>query len=77
MGVAPTGEDAFRTFAVDPPYAARTIKKMLQKRSVELIEQLAGGYARDWADYRQRIGVIQGLSEAMSICDEMEKQERK
>ena len=74
---APTGDDAFRTFAVDPPYMARTIKKRLVERQTELIGQLAGGYCQDWADYKKRTGVLEGIHEAISICDDMEKQEKK
>ena len=69
--------EAFRTFAIDPPYAARTLRKQLTDRRVALIEQMSEGYARDWADYQRRVGVMEGLTAAIEICDEMEKQERK
>ena len=65
--------DAFRTFAVDPPYAARTIHSRLVKRQNEVIESLK--YASEWSDFKRRVGVIEGLAEALAICDEMTKQE--
>jgi aspartate/tyrosine/aromatic aminotransferase len=73
----PVVDDAFRTFAVDPPYAARTIRKTLNNTIVAHTEQIASGYAKDWADYQNRVGFINGLRHAIEICDEMEKQERK
>ena len=68
---------AFRTFAVDPPYAARTLRKLIQQRRNELIGHLAGGYCLDWAEYKKRVGVLEGLDDAARMCDDMEKQEKK
>ena len=64
---------AFRTFAVDPPYAARTLRTLMVQRRDALISQMSEGYAQDWADYRYRIGVIAGLKSAIEICEEMEQ----
>ncbi len=69
--------DAFRTFAVDPPYAVRTLRTQLLKARTEFSMQITEGYAKDWPDYQRRIGVIEGLAIAAGLCDEMEKQERK
>ena len=70
-----TGHDtAFRTFAVDPPYAARTLRSQLEKRRNALIGQMGEGYARDWGDYQRRVGVIEGLAAAIAACVEMEKE---
>jgi hypothetical protein len=66
--------DAFRTFAVDPPYAARTLRTQLASRRDALIGQMGEGYARDFADYQRRVGVIEGLAVAMELCIEMEKE---
>ena len=65
---------AFRTFAVDPPYAARTLRTRLLQIKDELTVQLAEGYSRDWADYQRRVGVMEGLNMAAGLCMEMEKQ---
>ena len=68
--------EAFRTFAVDPPYAARTLRTYMEARRNALIGQMGEGYARDWADYQRRVGVIEGLHQAIELCIEMEKQEK-
>ena len=65
---------AFRTFAVDPPYMARTLHAMLLKRQQELIDSLR--YANEWSDFKRRVGVIEGLSEAIGICHEMVREEQ-
>jgi hypothetical protein len=70
-------DDAFRTFAIDSPHEARTIRKELKKVIDAHTSQLAGGYAKDWPDYQNRVGYIHGLLAAVEICDEMEKQERR
>lgn len=69
-------DEAFRTFAVDAPYAAQTIRTTLMKRYGELAEQIIAGYAKDWPDYRERVGVMRGLIEAVEICNDMEKKEQ-
>ncbi len=68
---------AFRTFAMEPPYQVRSLRRMLQKKIEELTAALSGGYAKDWADYRERVGEISGLLEAVGFCDELEKAESK
>lgn len=69
------GEEAFRTFAVDPPYAARTLRTQFLKMQADQAQQLAGGYAKDWGDYQFRVGYIAGLRAAIEECDAMEKAE--
>ena len=69
--------EAFRTFAVDPPYLAQALRKRLMEVKNDLAVQLADGYAKDWADYRHRIGVIEGITMAVGLCEELSKQERK
>jgi hypothetical protein len=68
--------EAFRTFAVDPPYAAQTLRKRLLDMRAELAAQVAEGYAKDWADYCRRIGVIEGIAIAVGVCEEFMKQEK-
>lgn len=68
--------DAFHLYALDHPQLARTLKGRLMKRKHELALQMADGYAQDFADYKHRAGVIAGISEAISMCDEIEKEER-
>jgi len=67
-----SGPTAVRLFASDHPALARTVKARLERRRLELIEQLTG--AQDWADYKHRIGVIEGLREAAMHCDDVHKE---
>lgn len=69
--------EAFRTFALDPPYAVQTLRKQLIERQADLTMQLAGGYAKDWGDCCRRVGEIAGLTTAIAICDDMQKQQEK
>lgn len=74
---AKTGAEAFRTFALDPPYAVRTLRTELVSLKADAIMQLAEGYAIDWPDYKQRVGNIQGLSAGIALCERMEKEEKR
>ena len=49
----------------------------LTKRRFELAEQIVSGFAKDWADYQRRIGVLDGLTNAIEICEEVETEQRK
>lgn len=68
--------EAFRTYALDQPQTARTVRARILKYRQEQIEQLGTGYARDFADYKNRAGVIEGLNIAAGIAEEVEKEER-
>lgn len=56
------------------PALARTLHGRLEARRAEMNEQVANGLAQDWADYKYRIGVIRGLSDAILLCLEVEKE---
>ena len=73
---AQRAQDGFRTFAVDPPYAVQTLRTRLNQLIKEAATELAGGYAKDFPDYRFRCGNIEGLTAALRICDDIEKKER-
>jgi hypothetical protein len=32
------------------------------------------GDVMDWADYRRRVGVLEGIDEALRVCDDLEKE---
>lgn len=68
--------EAFRTFAVDTPHTAETLKAKLQQLQHGQTEQIAKGYAIDWPDYKKRTGIVQGLQMAIDECNEMTRQER-
>lgn len=67
--------DAFRAFAVDTPQTARSLRARLIKLKQDLSDQLAEGYAKDWGDYCSRTGVIDGVTQAIIICEEVVKEE--
>jgi hypothetical protein len=65
---------AFNVYELDSPQVARTIKAKLTQRQAELIAFLAAGTAKDWADYQRRVGVLEGIDEALRVCDDLEKE---
>lgn len=62
-------------FHVEPSSLPRLRDKIVQRKN-ELVMQIASGNSADWPDYKQRIGRLQGIDEALAIIDEMEKHER-
>lgn len=63
---------AFQIHAADHPALARTLRGHLEKLVAEKTSQL--GSAQDWPDFKERRGVIQGLTLAITECVEAEKQ---
>lgn len=61
-------------YALDSPQAARTIRAKLEKRRTELEGFIVAGEVADWADYQRRVGVLQGIDEALRVCDDLEKE---
>ena len=72
----PSDNRGFSVFALDSPQEARTIRKKLEIRRAELASVISEGGAQDWADYKSRVGVLQGIDEALHVCDEVLKDER-
>ena len=69
-----SGNSGFQVFALDNPHATRTIRAKLEEAKANRILELA--YAQDWPDHKRRVGVIEGLNEALRVCDEIEQAER-
>lgn len=67
---------AFRVIAIDDSRAASTLRGKLIEAEKSELSAISGGYAKDFADYRYRVGRLEGLKTALMICDEIEKQER-
>lgn len=61
-------------FVNDDPRLARRVRGHIAQRHKELAEQLAGGFAQDWPDYKYRVGYLRALEDAMTMCDECEKE---
>jgi hypothetical protein len=68
--------EALTIFATESPYELRNLRTKIAGRLSTYAGQLAAGSAQDWPDYKERVGVIKGLTEALNICDELEKRER-
>lgn len=49
---------------------ARIFKKKLAERRQELLEAMATGYALDHGTYKQCVGQIQGLADAVKLSDD-------
>jgi len=65
---------AFSVFTLDSPQAARTIKAKLEKIRADRVSELV--VAQDWPDHQRRVGVLEGIDEALHVCDDIEKAER-
>ena len=68
--------DALTIFSTESPYELRNLRTKIESRISERGGQLAAGYAADWGNYKERVGVIKGLTEALGFCEELEKRER-
>jgi len=64
----------FSVFALDPPQSIRTFRMLLERRRTERLSELV--VAQDWPDFKRRVGVLEGLDEALQVCDDIEKAER-
>jgi hypothetical protein len=64
----------FEVYALDSPQAARTIRAKLERRKVVLSGFILSGDVTDWPDYRRRVGVLEGIDEALRVCDDLEKE---
>lgn len=68
--------DALSIFSTESPYELRNLRTKISSRMSQLAAQISSGSAQDWPDYKERVGVIKGLTEALNICEELEKRER-
>ena len=66
---------AVRLYAPDHPALTNTVRAKLMKRRAELVEAAVAS-SQDWPDFRYRYGVIQGLEEAIAMCEQAEKDYR-
>ena len=63
-------------FIPDTPQMARNLRAKLLEEHHKLLGQLGAGIAQDWGDYKYKAGVAQGLSLAIRLCAEAEKELR-
>lgn len=66
---------AFEVYALDSPQVARTIKQKLEKLRAGYAEIIATPHSvKNWDDYQRRVGVLEGIDEALRVCDDLEKE---
>lgn len=70
-------ESAVRYFVPDSRALPRTLRGKLTARRDELGQFVVDGHASDFADYRFRVGQIEGLTQAIDICEQIEKDEER
>lgn len=60
---------------LDPEHPAipRTVRGRLEAEIATLAGQVAGGFASDWGDYKERVGVLKGLHKALDHCADAER----
>lgn len=63
---------AVHFFAPEHPALAHTVRAKLETQRAKLVAEVADGFASDWPDYRQRVGIIKGIDEAIQCCIETE-----
>ncbi len=64
----------FQLYALDSPQVVRTIRAKLEKLRADRKDELA--VAQDWPDFKRRVGVLEGIDEALQVCDDIERAER-
>jgi len=64
----------FSVFALDHPQAVRTFRMKLERIRADRLSELI--VAQDWPDFKRRVGILEGLDEALQVCDDIEKAER-
>lgn len=69
-------ETGFSVYSLDHAHHVRTIKKKLTEIRATHALDLASGLAQDWADYQRRVGRLEGIDEALHVCEDIERAER-
>jgi hypothetical protein len=74
--IAVDQDSGFHVFALDHPAAARTHRAKLAKLKEDQVKQLLSpGIVKSWEDYKQRIGRLQGLDDALNLLSEAEQED--
>ena len=74
--MALSDNSGFSVYALDHAQNIRTIKKKLTDIRATHAGYLVDGSAEDWADYQRRVGVLEGIDEALHVCEDIERAER-
>jgi hypothetical protein len=68
----PREQEAFRPFPMDHPSDPSTLRARLMQHYSKLLGELPS--SQDWADFRFRVGRMQGIDVAINFCNEIEKE---
>ena len=63
-----------RFFVDDDQRLPQTVASQLKLVRKKKVDELGGGYAQTFEDYKLRVGFIKGLEAAIEICEEAEKE---
>ena len=69
-----TDNRGFSLYALDSPQTLRTLRSKLEKLRADRKDELE--VAQDWPDFKRRVGVLEGIDEALQVCDDIERAER-
>lgn len=61
------------TLYAEDPRLPRTLARDLQQRIAQKSEAIASGMCSSFEEYKERIGELRGLREALVICQDAEK----
>lgn len=61
------------TLYAEDPRLPRSLARMLQERIAQRSEALTQGICTSFEEYKERIGELRGLRDALGICQEAEK----
>ena len=64
----------FNVYALDSPKAIRTFRHKLENVRDHKAAIILSGSASDWAEYKRLVGVLEGIDEALRVCDDLEKE---
>ena len=64
----------FHVYALDHPQHIRRIAVQITRMREEQMLQLASGVAKSFEDYRERIGRLKGLADALALCEDVEEE---
>ena len=68
------GTEPVTEFMGDHDRLSRSLLQILKNERESHVAALAKGGPKDFAEYRNRVGVIEGLDIAISRCEEAQKQ---
>jgi len=63
----------FNLTSFDSPRVLGAVRQRLSAAIEERVKQVADGFAKDWGDYQRRIGRLEGARDALTILDEIER----